>query len=66
MSTQEQSRALMMRHRHFVKNRQQSLLSRSAAEIGLPSEAASHWSHIQGKPNSASRLTYDRSHASMS
>ena len=66
MSMQEQSRALMMRHRHFVKNRQQSLLGRAAAEVGLPAEAANHWSHIQGKPNASSRLTYDRSHASMS
>lgn len=35
MSTQEQARNLMMRHQHLVKNRQQSLLSRSAAEVGL-------------------------------
>jgi hypothetical protein len=35
MSTQEQARSLMMRHQHLVKNRQQSLLSRAAAEIGL-------------------------------
>ena len=34
MSTQEQARALMMRHHHVVKNRQQSMLSRAAAEIG--------------------------------
>ncbi|MEG3849570.1 hypothetical protein QT971_28645 [Microcoleus sp. herbarium19] len=35
MSTQEQARSLMMRHHHTVKNRQQSLLSRTAAEVGL-------------------------------
>ncbi|MCU0541191.1 MAG: hypothetical protein MUE44_03270 [Oscillatoriaceae cyanobacterium Prado104] len=35
MSTQEQARNLMMRHQHLVKNRQQSLLSRAAAEVGL-------------------------------
>jgi hypothetical protein len=35
MSTQEQARSLMMRHQHLVKNRQQSLLSRAAAEVGL-------------------------------
>ena len=34
MSTQDQARALMMRHHHVVKNRQQSMLSRAAAEIG--------------------------------
>ncbi len=35
MSTQEQARALMMRHHHIVKNRQQSMLNRIAAEVGL-------------------------------
>lgn len=65
-TTQEQSRALMMRHHHFVKNRQQSLLTRAAAEVGLPAEAAEHWTHIQGKPSSSSRSSYDRSNAAMS
>lgn len=35
MSTQEQARTLMMRHQHVVKNRQESMLSRAAAEVGL-------------------------------
>jgi hypothetical protein len=35
MSTQEQARSLMMRHQHVVKNRQDSMLSRTAAEVGL-------------------------------
>ncbi|MBW4665195.1 MAG: hypothetical protein KME01_13495 [Chroococcus sp. CMT-3BRIN-NPC107] len=35
MSTQEQARALMMRHHHLVKNRQQSMLNRTATEVGL-------------------------------
>ena len=39
MSTQEQARSLMMRHQHLVKNRQQSLLSRAAAEVGLARQA---------------------------
>lgn len=38
MSAQEQARSLMNRHQHAVKNRQQSMLSRSAAEIGVPTE----------------------------
>lgn len=37
MGTQQQARALMMRHHHTLKNRQMSLLNRSAAEIGLAS-----------------------------
>jgi hypothetical protein len=35
MSAQEQARVLMMRHHHMIKNRQQSLLTRAAAEVGL-------------------------------
>jgi len=59
-------RALMMRHHHLVKNRQQSMLGRSAAEVGLPAEAANYWNHIQGKPHSSFRASYDRSGAAMS
>jgi hypothetical protein len=66
MSTQDQARALMMRHHHLVKNRQQSLLARSAAEVGLPAEAAQYWNHIQGKPHPTFVQNYDRSNASLS
>ncbi len=66
MSTQEQARALMMRHHHLIKNRQQSLLGRAGAEVGLPPEATGGWTHIQGKPNPSFGATYDRSGASLS
>ncbi len=39
MSTQDQARALMVRHQHMVKNREQCLLSRATAEIGMPIES---------------------------
>ncbi|MEB3831606.1 hypothetical protein [Phormidium sp. CCY1219] len=65
MSAQEQARALMMRHHHFVKNRQQSMLSRSAAEIGLDPDEK-YYSHIQGKPCADFRQAYDRSRSTMS
>ena len=38
MSTQDQARAIVNRHQHIVKNREQSALSRMAAEIGVSSE----------------------------
>jgi hypothetical protein len=41
MSTQQQARSLMMRHQHLVKNRQESMLSRAAAEVGLETGSAS-------------------------
>ena len=66
MSTQEQARALMVRHHHMVKNREQCMLSRAAAEVGMPAESAHFWNHIQGKPQAAATNSYDRSHATMS
>ncbi|WP_373478483.1 hypothetical protein [Geminocystis sp.] len=34
MDTQKQARTLMIRHHKMIKNRQQSMLSRLASEIG--------------------------------
>lgn len=65
MSTQQQARALMLRHHQFVKNRQQSMLSRAAAEIGVEVEK-DFWTTVQGKPQSSFRTSYDRSNASLS
>ncbi|HIK26947.1 MAG: hypothetical protein N3E45_09625 [Oscillatoriaceae bacterium SKW80] len=64
MSAQDQARALMSRHHHLIKNRQQSLLARSAAEVGI--EVDDYWTHTQGKPSASYRVTYDRSHSTMS
>ena len=66
MSTQDQARALMVRHHQIIKNRQQSMLTRSAAEVGMPSESTHFWNHIQGKPHSSFSASYDRSGASLS
>lgn len=65
MSTQEQARALMMRHHQLIKNRQQSMLSRVAAEVGLDADAE-YQSRIQGKFPGTVQTDYDRSHASLS
>lgn len=66
MSAEEQARALMNRHHHLVKNRQQSMLSRAAAELGMPAEVSEYWNHIQGKPHPSFSATYDRSHSTLS
>jgi len=63
MSTQEQARALMMRHHHLVKNRQQSLLNRAAVEMGVDSVDINK---IQGKLDPTFSQLYDRSSATMS
>lgn len=65
MSAQEQARALMMRHHHTVKNRQQSMLSRANAEVGMPGDTE-YWSTIQGKISTDARRCYDRSGSSLS
>ncbi len=65
-SAQEQARALMMAHHNWIKNRQQSLLGRAAAEVGLGPEATKYWNHIQGKVHPSFRSTYDRSRAALS
>lgn len=66
MNTNEQARALMMRHHQMIKNRQQSLLERAAEEIGVDITACNYNGTIQGKAPSSFRATYDRSHASLS
>ena len=64
MSTENQARSLMMRHHHMVKNRQQSMLNRTATEVGM--EDIHYWGHIQGKPQPSFQASYDRSNATMS
>ncbi|MGK7934022.1 MAG: hypothetical protein AB4041_21685 [Microcystaceae cyanobacterium] len=65
MSMENQARTLMHRHHHQIKHRQQSLLSRAAAEIGVDVDQ-DYWTNIQGKPQSSFRDSYDRSNASLS
>lgn len=65
MSAEQKARALMNSRHHRVKHRQQSMLNRAAAEIGVDVDNQ-YWSNIQGKPNSGFRKTYDRSNASLS
>ena len=55
----------MTRHHQMIKNRQQSMLNRAAAEISVEVED-NYWTTIQGKPQSSFRATYDRSHVSLS
>ena len=66
MDTKNQARALMMRHTKLIRNRQESMLNRAAAEIGLDVDTTQYANSIQGKPSSASRASYDRSNAAMS
>lgn len=66
LSIQEQARTLTMNHHRAMKRRQQVMLVRSAAEIGMSSTAASHWERIQETFNPVFQATYDRSHVALS
>lgn len=62
----EMARSLAMAHHGTIKSREQTLLARTAAAIGLPQTAANYWSQIQGKINPVFGATYDRSHVALS
>jgi hypothetical protein len=49
MSIEQRTRALMVRHQHMINNRQECMLSRMAATVGLPNEVVEEWSRHQGK-----------------
>lgn len=66
MTVSDRARRLMMMNRDRAKNRQQSLLSRSAAEAGLSTSDIHYWGHIQGKLQPTFRTDYDRSSVTMS
>ena len=66
LSIQEKARALFIKHQRAIGNRQQTLLSRASAEIGVSVDAAEHWTRIQGKIHPSFRLAYDRSNATIS
>jgi hypothetical protein len=55
----------MMRHHHAIKNRQQSMLGRSAAEIGIDNDL-NYRTTIQGQTQSGFSKLYDRSDATPS
>ncbi|HEY9881773.1 MAG TPA: DUF4278 domain-containing protein [Leptolyngbyaceae cyanobacterium] len=63
---EDRARMMLMNHHRVVKRRQQSMLSRLSAEVGMPADAAQYWNHIQGKVHPSFWATYDRSHASAS
>jgi hypothetical protein len=64
-SVDSQARLLTMRHHRCIKNRQQSLLSRVAHQVGIET-IGNYWNRIQGKIHPTFRMNYDRSHATLS
>ena len=66
MNVSDNARRLMMLNRSRTKNRQMSLLSRSAAHVGLKVGQVDYWGHIQGKIQPTFRNDYSPSTAAMS
>ena len=66
LSVQDRARSMMMSHHRWVKVRQHTLLSRSAAEIGVTASQNSHWEGIQGKVHPEFGDDYDRSNVALS
>lgn len=66
MSIQESTRLRIASNRHAVTNRQRSLLSRAASDVGMPMEAIGEGSRIQGKPRYDVQRAYGRSSVAMS
>lgn len=67
LSVSDRARFLMMDHHRSVKRRQQAMLARTDAQVGLNAkEASSFWNHIQGKVHPSFSDSYDRSHAALS
>ncbi|MEL6138995.1 MAG: hypothetical protein AAFR42_16505 [Cyanobacteria bacterium J06628_6] len=66
MSAQEHMRLRMTQHRHMARNRQQTLLSRAAAAVGMMPSEVSHGTRIQGKLTGSAQGIYDRSRSAMS
>jgi hypothetical protein len=66
MSTENQARALMVRHQQLVKRREQAMLGRAASDVGLPSESGDFWNHVQRQPHTHLTDSYESSQAGMS
>ncbi|MEM8613753.1 MAG: hypothetical protein AAGF93_17140 [Cyanobacteria bacterium P01_H01_bin.105] len=66
MSIQESTRLRIVSNRHAVTNRQRSLLSRAAVNVGMPMESIGAGSRVQGKPRYDVQHAYGRSNAAMS
>ncbi|MGK7952039.1 MAG: hypothetical protein AB4368_25460 [Xenococcaceae cyanobacterium] len=65
MSIQTLSRSLFIKHHKLVMNRERSMLTRVASEIGVDVDPKFHC-HIQGKTANDFAPVYDRSNAAMS
>ncbi len=66
-SIDERIRRLMLNHQYQIRKREQAMLARADAEVGLTAGDAAHYrNHIQGYVPYNEQLDYERSHVAMS
>lgn len=65
-SIRDRARNLMMDHHRAVKRRQQAMLSRSNAKVGLSNQDSLYWNHIRGEVHPSFGDSYDRGHVAFS
>jgi len=63
MNTQDQARALMVRHQQMIRNRENCVLSRAAEAAGMPSEMVQDVNAGKTRPE---RSVYGRSSVGLS
>ncbi len=63
---EEKARALTLSNGRSIKKRQQAMLGRVAAEVGLSTDISNYWNRIQGKVHPSFRASYSRSSVSLS
>jgi hypothetical protein len=66
LTLDDKARALTLSHCRSIKKRQQAMLGRVAAEVGLSSDISNYWNRIQGKVHPTFRTSYARSSVSLS
>ncbi len=65
-SLDDRARALMMKGNLNIEKRQQAMLGRLVAEVGLDVDVSKYWNRIQGKVHPGFRTSYSRSASAMS
>ena len=65
-STSDKARLMMINRHQSIKQRQQSMLTRLAKEVGLTADVTKYWNRIQGKVHPSFWATYNRSGATIS
>ena len=65
-TVEAKARQLMLNHNREIKNRQHSVLARTAAEVGFSAQLSNYWNQIQGEVDATLLSEYDRSGAALS